>query len=279
MHWLKWIAVVALAGDLAGCGRLQTDQTTERPSRPRRQLVAAQATPPRPAATVPGAPSAPSAPAPAQSPATPVTASTASPSVPPSPQVPAATSAPAVEGKSAAPTPPSKPFSLADEARSLRAGLESLRSQFDQLAPEEIRTRLLLAAQSLSEIETRSPALVLWRTALRLEALHKGATPDVAVAKAWLMRARQWVAEEGTGLTALQSAEKALTANRWTDAVAALREAAERLNATDQLNALAQTRASLLSALEAMERHKPAVARAEVSESLKGIDRFLAAIP
>jgi len=166
---------------------------------------------------------------------------------------------------------------LADEVRSVRAILESLRTQFDRLPPEEVRMRLLLAEQGLSEIEVRSPALVLWRTALRLEALQKAPTPDLALAKAWLLRARQWLSEEG--LTAITEAEKALAANRWADGIGALRSAAQRWRAEEQLAAIAQTRTSLLNALDALERQKPAVAKAEIGESLKGIDRLLTALP
>jgi len=137
--------------------------------------------------------------------------------------------------------------------------------------------RLLLAEQGLSEIEVRSPALVLWRTALRLEALQKAPTPDLTLAKAWLLRARQWLS--GEGLTAVAEAEKALASNRWSEGVGALRSAAQRLRAEEQLAAIAQTRTSLLSALEALERQKFAVAKAEVGESLKGIDRLLTALP
>jgi len=175
------------------------------------------------------------------------------------------------------PTLSVEPLPFSDEVRSVRAILESLRTQFDHLSPDEVRMRLLLAEQGLSEIEVRSPALVLWRTALRLEALQKAPTPDLTLAKAWLLRARQWLS--GEGLTAIAEAEKALASNRWSEGVGALRSAAQRLRAEEQLAAIAQTRTSLLSALEALEHQKLAVAKAEVGESLKGIDRLLTALP
>lgn len=285
MRWVTAIAVALFLVSLVGCGRLRTGQQAEisttvssqsekssTPTAPTKSEVrpqAATASPTlSPAAgprlTLKTPPSPPPSPPTASEGATQTTQKTAELSSPPSP----ATAI--VEQKVAAPL-----WTLTDDARSLRAALDSLRSQFDRLSPEEVRTRLLLLQQGLSELETRSPALVLWRTALRLETLRKAATPDVTLAQAWLQRVRPWLAETGVGLTAWETAMKSLRVSRWTEAVNALRDAADRLRASEQLEALTQARASLLNASEALERHKPAVAKAEVEEGLRAIDQLL----
>jgi hypothetical protein len=288
-----FVGIVAIG--LVGCGRVQTGEkvgqatlVSERP-RPKATKPTSEAPKPAPlvapatgmttAAPSPTAPTPSATPSPATSPTPSPTGEKVSPPAPEKltpPVSPSPTPAAAPTPKSQ-PTPTVEVLPLADEVRSVRAILESLRTQFDRLPPDEVRMRLLLAEQGLSEIEVRSPALVLWRTALRLEALQKAPTPDLALAKAWLLRARQWLS--GEGLTTITEAEKALAANRWADGIGALRSAAQRWRADEQLAAIAQTRASLLNALDALERQKPAVARAEIGESLKGIDRLLTALP
>jgi len=278
MRWMAGFVCLGMALiGLVGCGRVQRGEgsgqvslASERPRIPKPKVEGSKPSPAVPTAAATTAtvsptpssvgekPSAPS-PAPAKSPL-----QASPPSSPPPP----------LKGQ---PTLSVEPLPFSDEVRSVRAILESLRTQFDHLSPDEVRMRLLLAEQGLSEIEVRSPALVLWRTALRLEALQKAPTPDLTLAKAWLLRARQWLS--GEGLTAVAEAEKALASNRWSEGVGALRSAAQRLRAEEQLAAIAQTRTSLLSALEALEHQKLAVAKAEVGESLKGIDRLLAALP
>ncbi len=276
MRWVMAIVVTGFLVSLMGCGRLRTGRQAE---------ISVTASPQREKFPTPAAPTESGVGSQAET-AGPTPGTTAQPSLtpktlsPPSPERTAQTTlkmaeppSPATaigEQRVAAPL-----WTLADDARSLRAALDSLRSQFDRLSPEEVRTRLLLLQQGLSELETRSPALVLWRMALRLETLSKGATPDITLAQAWLQRVRPWLEETGVGLTAWETAMKSLRANRWTEAVNALRDAANQLRASEQLEALTQARVSLLNALEALERHKPAVAKAEVEEGLRAIDRLL----
>ena len=168
---------------------------------------------------------------------------------------------------------------FADEARSVRASADTLHSQFDRLPVGEIRSRLLLLNQAVSELEVRSPALVLWRTALRLEVTSKAPYPDVASARAWIARARAILTEQKVGLTALANAETALKTGDWKGAAAALRDAANRLKASEQAEALTQARVCLLNAMEALERQKSSVAKAEVGEAVKALDRLIASLP
>jgi hypothetical protein len=168
---------------------------------------------------------------------------------------------------------------FADEARSVRASADALHSQFDRLPVGEIRSRLLLLNQAVSELEVRSPALVLWRTALRLEVTSKAPYPDVASARAWIARARAILTEQKVGLTALANAESALKAGDWKGATTALRDAANRLKAPEQAEALTQARVCLLNALEALERQKSSVAKAEVGEVVKALDRLISSLP
>ncbi|WP_456338879.1 hypothetical protein [Fervidibacter sacchari] len=168
---------------------------------------------------------------------------------------------------------------FADEARSVRASADTLHSQFDRLPVGEIRSRLLLLNQAVSELEVRSPALVLWRTALRLEVTSKAPYPDVASARAWIARARAILTEQKVGLTALANAEAALKTGDWKGAAAALRDAANRLKASEQAEALTQARVCLLNAMEALERQKSSVAKAEVGEAVKALDRLIASLP
>lgn len=183
------------------------------------------------------------------------------------------------------PAPPSVPLAVAatlrlsDEAQSLRASVETLRVQFEQLTTDEARTRLTMLNQTLSELEVRLPALVLWRTALRLETLSKATLPDVGTAKQWLMRAKELLSGHDAGLKAIVEAEKALTANKWTNAVAKLRENADRLNASAQAEALMHARTSFLNALDALARNKRSVAKAELGEALKALDKLLSEMP
>ncbi len=109
---------------------------------------------------------------------------------------------------------------------------------------------------------------------MRLEALSQATMPDVAAAKLWLERAKELLTPQGLGLTAIGKAEKAMASNRWADAIAALREAADRLKASDQAEALAQTRTGLLNALDALDRQKIPVAKAELGEAFKALDKL-----
>lgn len=169
-------------------------------------------------------------------------------------------------------------LNFADEARSARASADALHSQFDKLPVSEIRSRLLLLNQAISELEVRSPALVLWRTALRLEVMSKSPYPDVSAARTWLAKAREILAEQKIGLTALSNAESSLKTGDWKSAANALREAANRLKVSEQAEALTQARICLLNALEALERQKNSVAKAEVGEAVKALDRFIATL-
>jgi len=178
----------------------------------------------------------------------------------------------------AAPAPVEAEASFADEARSVRASADALQSLFDKLSVSEIRSRLLLLNQSISELEVRSPALVLWRTALRLEVMSKSPYPDVAAARAWLARARNLLADQKVGLTALSNSETALKGGDWKGAVNALREAANKLKVSEQAEALTQARICLLNALDALERQKNSVAKAEVGEAVKALDRLVSAL-
>ena len=170
-------------------------------------------------------------------------------------------------------------MSFADEARSIRASADALHSQFDRLPVGEIRARLLLLNQAVSELEVRSPALVLWRTALRLDITSKAPYPDVAAARAWIARARTILAEQKVGLTALANSEAALKNGDWKGATSALRDAATRLKATEQAEALTQARVCLLNAMEALERQKSSVAKAEVGEAVKALDKLISILP
>jgi len=222
--------------------------------------------------TVAPAPAAPEATQPATAQPTP-TQPTAQPTAPqpaPKPEVaqppaPTATEVAAVN--------------FADEARSVRATADTLHSQFDRLPVGEIRSRLLLLNQAVSELEVRSPALVLWRTALRLEVTIKAPYPDVASARAWIARARAILTEQKVGLTALANAEAALKTGDWKNATMALRDAANRLKASEQAEALTQARVCLLNALEALDRQKSSVAKAEIGEAVKALDRLIASLP
>lgn len=168
---------------------------------------------------------------------------------------------------------------FADEARSVRASADTLHSQFDRLPVGEIRSRLLLLNQAVSELEVRSPALVLWRTALRLDITSKAPYPDVATARVWIIRARTLLAEQKIGLTALENSEAALKKGDWKGAVSTLRDAAIRLKATEQAEALTQARVCLLNAMEGLERQKNNVSKAEVGEAVKALDKLIAVLP
>ncbi|MGQ9463008.1 MAG: hypothetical protein ACUVTP_08460 [Candidatus Fervidibacter sp.] len=169
-------------------------------------------------------------------------------------------------------------INFADEARSARSSADALHSQFDRLPVGEIKSRLLLLNQAISELEVRSPALVLWRTALRLEVVSKAPYPDVTIARAWLSRARTILAEQKVGLTSLSNSESALKAGDWKTAVNVLREAAAHLKAAEQAEALTQVRSCVLNALEAMERQKSSVAKAEVGEAVKALDKLISVL-
>ncbi len=276
MRWLVALAM-ALLLTLIGCGRVRRGEVTTvaPPLLKPRQIAEAKAQPEAPPATA----------EPQQPPPTEATQPTPPPETqPPAGQKPTAEAAPAAketapQQPSAAPTPEAVPLSFADEARSVRASADTLQSQFDRLPIEEIRARLLLLNQAVSELEVRAPALVLWRTALRLELLSKAPYPDVAAGRGWLARARSLLAEQKVGLTTLEKGESALKAGDWKGAVTALRETANKLNATEQADSLSQARISLLNALEALERQKGSVAKAEVGEAVKALDRFIATLP
>lgn len=198
-------------------------------------------------------------------------------------QIAGAVTKPAAKLETAQPSIPTTAeavaINFADEARSIRSSADALHSQFDKLPVGEIRSRLLLLNQSISELEVRSPALVLWRTALRLDVMSKSPYPDVAAAKAWLSKALAVLAEQKVGLTAISNSESALRTGDWKSAVNALRDAANRLKVTEQAEALTQARISLLNALEALERQKNSVAKAEVGETVKALDRLISVLP
>ncbi len=281
MRWSVALLMV-LSATLISCGRVQKGEvaTVAPPPLKPRQVVKAKAQPEALPATA----------EPQQLPPTEATQPTPPPEAqPPAEKQPAPEAPPLAKGTvpqqptvqqpSAAPLPEAVPIGFADEARSVRASADTLQSQFDRLPIGEIRARLLLLNQAVSELEVRAPALVLWRTALRLELLSKAPYPDVAAGRSWLARARSLLAEQKVGMTTLEKAESALKAGDWKGAATALRETANKLNATEQADALSQARISLLNALEALERQKGSVAKAEVGEAVKALDRFIATLP
>lgn len=296
MRWGMKFVVMLMLGTLWGCGRIQTEEVSvvaERPTAPRLKVEKPKEVEKPPPMAVPSLPSkeaAPTAPAPQpieEGAETPVpSAPKAPPSTPsavvqPAPQPSTAAVSPTTVTPAPTPTPlgAAPSLTITDETRNVRAGIEVLWTQFDRLKPNEARARLLLFNQALSELEVQSPALVLWRTALRLEALSQAAMPNVATAKLWLARAKELLTPQGLGLTALSDAEKALVANNWKEAIAALQGGAQRLNAVEQANALAQARVCLLNALDAIERQKFPVAKAELGEALKVLDKLLGVLP
>lgn len=170
-------------------------------------------------------------------------------------------------------------MSFPDEARSVRASIDALHSQFDKLTVGEIRSRLLLLNQAISELEVRSPALVLWRTSLKLEMMSKSAYSDVSAAKNWLARARNILSEQKVGLTAISNSEAALRNGDWKSAISSLKDVAIKMKFAEQAEALTQARVCLLNAIEALEVQKSSVAKAEIGEAVKAVDKLLSVIP
>ena len=167
-------------------------RTKPKEAKPPQPEVAQQPTAPETAApetvapeTVAPAPAAPEATQPITAQPTPTQPTTPQPAPKPEVTQPPAPTAAEVAA-----------VNFADEARSVRASADTLHSQFDRLPVGEIRSRLLLLNQAVSELEVRSPALVLWRTALRLEVTSKAPYPDVASARAWIARARAILTEQ-----------------------------------------------------------------------------------
>lgn len=279
MRWLIFVGVIALSF-LAGCDRIKRGEVEvavqpapkEEPKKPvpRKPKPVQPETPPK---EQPAGPEA----------AIPQTAVPETVAQPTKPQPTATSPAEASKPETGQPATPvtaeTVGINFADEARSARASADALHSQFDRLPVGEIKSRLVLLNQAISELEVRSPALVLWRTALRLEVVSKAPYPDVTIARAWLSRARTILAEQKVGLTSLSNSESALKAGDWKTAVSVLREAAARLKAAEQAEALTQARSCVLNALEAMERQKSSVAKAEVGEAVKALDRLIAALP
>lgn len=277
MRWLICLGTVCLLF-VAGCERVQRGEVKVidlKPELPTKKV--------KPQIVKPSQPETPTQ----ERPAAPETAvpeiSATQPAPVPTPQtatVQPITAQPAPETTQPATvvTPELSPISFADEARSIRASADALHSQFDRLPIGEIKSRLLLLNQAVSELEVRSPALVLWRTALRLDLTSKAPYPDVAIAKAWIARARTILTEQKVGLTALASSEEALKKGDWKGAISALRDAATRLKATEQAEALTQARVCLLNALEALERQKSSVSKAEVGEAVKALDRLISVL-
>ncbi len=287
MRW--WVVLIgAVLLGLMGCGRVQRgEETTVAPPAPSRAIVAVEKELPPTEVPAEPKPVESAEPKPVESREPVPQTKVVEPSPPLTKAEPSMAASPETERpvkakeEAPAPTPVAEaiPMSFGDEARSVRATADTLQSQFDRLPVGEVRARLLLLNQAVSELEVRSPALVLWRTALRLEVLSKAPYPDIAAARGWLNRARSLLAEQKVGLTTLEKAETALKANDWKGAVVALRDAANRLNAAEQAEALTQTRLALLNAIEALERQKPAVAKAEVGEAVKALDRLIATLP
>ncbi len=290
MRWLICLGTICLLL-VTGCERVQRGEVKVidlQPSGPptkkvKPQIVKPQivkpAQPETPKQEQPAAPetSAPETSAPETSVAQPTAPATAPQpaTVQPSTTQPA----PEVPQPATVVTPEPAPISFADEARSIRASADALHNQFDRLPVGEIKSRLLLLNQAVSELEVRSPALVLWRTALRLDITSKAPYPDVTIARAWIARARTILTEQKVGLTALANSEEALKKGDWKSAVSALRDAATKLKATEQAEALTQARVCLLNALEALERQKGSVSKAEVGEAVKALDRLISALP
>lgn len=286
MRWLICVGTISLLF-IAGCERVKRGEVEVAVQPPKAPIAKVKPKVPRekkptqpeaPTKEQPPAPETAVAEAPPTQTAAPETAATPQPTTvqPPATQ-------PAPKPEVAQPAAPAisetVAMSFADEARSVRASADTLHSQFDRLPVGEIRSRLLLLNQAVSELEVRSPALVLWRTALRLDITSKAPYPDVAVARAWIARARALLTEQKVGLTALANSEVALKNGDWKGATSALRDAATRLKATEQAEALTQARMCLLNALEALERQKNSVAKAEVGEAVKALDRLISVLP
>lgn len=278
MRWLIFVGMIALSF-LTGCERIKRGEVEvavqpaqkEAPTKP----VLGKLKPVQPETPPQEQPTGPEA----AIPQTAVPETVAQPTTPQPTATPPAEASKPETGQPVTPvTPETVGINFADEARSARASADALHSQFDQLPVGEIKARLLLLNQAISELEVRSPALVLWRTALRLEVVSKAPYPDVTIARAWLSRARTILAEQKVGLTSLSNSESALKAGDWKTAINTLREAAARLKAAEQAEALTQARSCLLNALEAMERQKSSVAKAEVGEAVKALDRLIAAL-
>lgn len=278
MRWLICLGTVCLLF-VAGCERVQRGEVKVidlKPGLPTEKVKPKIVKPSQPETPTQEQPAAPETAVPEISAAQPTAPATAPQltTVQPSTTQPA----PEVTQPTTVVTPEIAPISFADEARSIRASADALHSQFDRLPIGEIKSRLLLLNQAVSELEVRSPALVLWRTALRLEITGKAPYPDVAIARAWIARARTILTEQKVGLTALASSEEALKKGDWKGAVSTLRDAATRLKATEQAEALTQARVCLLNALEALERQKSSVSKAEVGEAVKALDRLISVL-
>lgn len=286
MRWLICFGVTSLLL-IAGCERIKRGevevavQPQEAPIatiKPKPQRTAKPIQPETPAKEQPSVPETAAQETPPVQPLAPETELTQQPTA-----TQPTTTQPAPKAEIAQPPTPTTAeamaMSFADEARSIRASADTLHSQFDRLPVGEIRSRLLLLNQAVSELEVRSPALVLWRTALRLDITSKAPYPDVAAARVWLSRARTILAEQKVGLTALANSEAALKKGDWKGATVALRDAATQLKAAEQAEALTQARICLLNALEALERQKSSVAKAEVGEAVKALDRLISVLP
>lgn len=279
MRWLICLGTVCILF-VAGCERVQrgevkvVDLQSGLPPKKVKPQIVKPTQPETPAREQPAAPETTAPETSAVQPTTPTTAPQPA-TVQPSTTQPA----PEVTQPTTVTTPEPAPISFADEARSIRASADALHNQFDRLPVGEIRSRLLLLNQAVSELEVRSPALVLWRTALRLDITSKAPYPDVTIARAWIARARTILTEQKVGLTALANSEEALKKGDWKGAVSALRDAATKLKAIEQAEALTQARVSLLNALDALEKQKSSVAKAEVSEAVKALDRLISVLP
>lgn len=275
MRWLIFLGTISLLF-VSGCERIKLGEP---------KVVSPQPTPPhkriKPQKAELVSPETPP-PTPSAAPETTATQMLQPITAQPTPIQPSAPQ-PAPELKVAQPMTPAArettAFSFADEAYSVRASADALFSQFDRLSVSEIKSRLLLLNQAVSELEVRSPALVLWRTALRLEVMSKSAYPDISSAMAWIARARKFLSDQKAGLTALVKAETSLKAGNWENAVTSLKDAAARLKALEQAELLTQVRVCLLDALEALEGQKNSVAKAEVGEAVKALDRLITALP
>ncbi|MFN3421249.1 MAG: hypothetical protein ACK40X_05960 [Armatimonadota bacterium] len=282
MRWPICLGLICLLF-VAGCERVRRGeveavdlQPTGPPTKKVKPQIVKPSQPEAPTQEQPAAPETTASETPATQPAKPATAPQPA-TVQPSTTQPAPT--PEVAQPTTVATAEPTPMSFADEARSVRASADTLHNQFDRLPVGEIKSRLLLLNQAVSELEVRSPALVLWRTALRLDITSKAPFPDVAIARAWIVRARTILSEQKVGLTALASSEEALKKGDWKGAVSALRDAATKLKAIEQAEALTQARVSLLNALDALEKQKNSVAKAEVSEAVKALDKLISVLP
>ncbi|MCS7223139.1 MAG: hypothetical protein NZ959_01070 [Armatimonadetes bacterium] len=299
---------------LSGCERLTGAKEGEEITVPLRPPRLAEAPVPSPPPTPPGQPSPspqptqPDQPTPLaeQQPPTPPTSPT-QPAPPAAPSQPAETPQPVSEAKEPAtqapqqpllqeaaekpqrPTPAPSPLPAvateplrmtwdpAVELRNLRATIDVLCSDLKKPAAnvKEVQERLLFALEWLSEVETRWPSLALWRTWQRLRSLSQSPVPDTRSAAFWLEQLMAMAPQDRIIRDLATKTKNLINRNQWTQGLTVLDQEVQARQVSEILSYLIKVRGSLWAAWQAIGEAKTGVARAELEEAMRAIDRLL----